>query len=92
MKSWQKKTIRFFLGSTYLILAAFFFYIDSFIFRHVIWIAWGNGSLQIQEKLSIFIFSFNDNMAYVPFVIYLIFGIIFLFLSIRAFTRPKRKY
>ena len=81
------KLFRSLLGLIYLILATFFFYIDVFIFQQIIYPSWLKGSLQIREELNIFIYSFNDNMAYFPVVIYLIFGLIFFFLTIRIFYR-----
>ena len=71
----------------YLVLSFLFFYVDSFIFRYVIWESWKNGSMQLHETLNIFVFSFSNNMAYLPFLMYLAAGLLFLALSIRMFYR-----
>ncbi len=75
------------IGLLYLVISLFFFYVDNFIFQNVIWPSWQHGSLQLQEKLSIFIFNFNDNMAYLPFLIYLAVGLFFLVAFIRIYYR-----
>ncbi|WP_423126553.1 hypothetical protein [Gaoshiqia sp. Z1-71] len=71
----------------YLALSFLFFYIDFFIFKYVIWASWKSGSLQLHETLNIFVFSFSNNMAYLPFFVYLAAGLLFLALSIRMFYR-----
>jgi len=85
MKSMTIKLVRSSLGLVFFVQATFFFYIDVIIFRYVIWPSWEKGSFQISEKLNIFNYSFNDNMAYLPVAVYLTFGLIFLFLTIRIF-------
>ncbi|WP_339738205.1 hypothetical protein [uncultured Sunxiuqinia sp.] len=83
MRTIAVQLIRSLLGLFYFVLSALFFYIDLIIVQHVIWPSWAKGSFQIREKLRIFNYSFDDNMAYLPVTIYLIFGLIFFFLTIR---------
>lgn len=91
MKNITIKILRSLLGLSFLVVAAFFFYIDAIIFKYVIWPSWEKGSFQIREKLNIFDYSFNDNMAYLPLSIYLIFALIFLFLSFRIFYQFRTR-
>lgn len=87
----MKKVVAILLKSLlclfYLALAFFFFFVDFYIFKYVIWPSWQNGSIQLQENLNIFVFSFNDNMAYLPFAIYLIAGIFLMYAFVRLFYR-----
>ena len=76
--------IRSLLGLFYFARSALFFYIDFIIIQHLIWPSWAEGSLQISEKLRIFNYRFDDNLAYLPVAVYLIIALSFLYLTIRV--------
>lgn len=70
-----------------LLLGLFFFYVDWFIFRYVLWPSWKTGSLQLHESLSIYKFTFRGNLAYLPFLIYLMIGLFLLYIFARMICR-----
>lgn len=87
MKQWIKKTGKSIVSIIYLTLGLFFFYIDFFIFKYVLWPSFKEGSLQLHEDLNIYIFSFTGNMAYIPFLVYLTLGLLFIYLMIKILYR-----
>ena len=91
MKKWLARILKSFAALIVLLIGAFFFFVDYFLFINMIWPVWRTGQFNIEDKLTISNFEFIDNQVYLPIIIYLLLGLISAFFSIKIVYKTWRK-
>lgn len=91
MKKWLARILKSFAALIVLLIGAFFFFVDYFLFINMIWPVWRTGQFNIEDKLTISNFEFIDNQVYFPITIYLLLGLILAFYSIKIVYKTWRK-